>query len=853
MSGRSAYVRKEKTKTKEGAGNAIGSDHGSEKTPSLIGEFPMPMSANGHQMSFQQDVVYRTANDYSTIRTGGSGGSGEREDLAYARVRKPVVPALDISGIEKSSFRSMMDKKSEGVRKGLAKTFGKKKKAEEARPPTSATVRPGSHEMDLGEYTYQPVAANTSTRQQQLTNSQEYMRQAPQGQLPALPNQSSQPPLLRWVGSGRPGQVWNKLRKDPELWDNTGDTLVYFSHDSHRSSRPPPSFRLSSHIIENTDSRYLNDMLQAGYIDNGYSNDYNMPPSPISSPIMRSGYRSHGRAHQVTPPMSDDAYEGAISYELSFPAPNLQSRTETVRHQATTRNVFALLYGASLVGYNLYQALVDLHERLEEYMPPDQDAAAMIIEYLVARGMDDVRNEPSAAASLLSWCEGQAVRWEAGWKEAFVHAAGMYNRLEGCLDYKFITPISRALLERSSLEITVRVHNAQDRLIDWDFGDMWPMMTSHPPPARAAFERLRSFVLHHYKSAFENWPPAAVGEVWLTRDLARTLQKDFGALYDYLVNRDVVWDCSEERSGRKWNIIHPGNKGFDSDTDDLPFTDILVAFDNRNKFPHIPHPYPLTPEIMVSKSSSRENLLKSSSKRSGKPVEDKMAERRAALAYTESTNIYLLSSDFASNDLVEAFVKFEKNDRAGDNDLFAARRGRWVLIYGILQSLASVSVDTPNLRYKAGVNYHLSPGMRGTPPWKGANQNVEEATHVDSHCWRVRETWNIEPIITMPRIKPLNVGRSNPASISGSDNSSVRSPTMNSMVKSPTFSSTSTRSRRNHRLTKESEATSYSGYSPGIEKLNEEWPIRQHTSTRDSSRSRPEKNFNIKDFDDYHF
>src|ERR1700761_7696883 len=42
---------------------------------------------------------------------------------------RPVIKTEDVSGIEKSGLRSMLDKKSDEVRKGLAKTFafGRKK------------------------------------------------------------------------------------------------------------------------------------------------------------------------------------------------------------------------------------------------------------------------------------------------------------------------------------------------------------------------------------------------------------------------------------------------------------------------------------------------------------------------------------------------------------------------------------------------------------------------------------------------------------------------------------------------------------------------------------------------------
>jgi hypothetical protein len=377
---------------------------------------------------------------------------------------------------------------------------------------------------------------------------------------------------------------------------------------------------------------------------------------------------------------------------------------------------------------------------------------------MISKGFDDARNDPNAAVSLLLWSELRTVRWQEGWREFFVHCAGMHNRLETVPEMRFITPITKALLERASLEGEVRLHSVEDRFIDFNFGDMWPAMSPSPPPERASFDRLRHFLKGYYEASCGTWPvpPPPGSEQWLTRDLTKRLQKDFGALYDYLVNREVVWDGSEGRSSRKWNIVNTnGDTSLNVDTPDLPLTDILVAFDNRLHYPHIPHPYPLVPEsipvVKNEKYLSSDHPTRGSKKSKAQPPpppprtdsEDKLADRRIALAYTEATNIYLLGSDFVHNKLVDAFVRFEKSDRPGDVDPFAARRGRWVLIYGILQVLASISVDTPGMRYHEGVPYHLNPRLRGTPPWKtqsGAG-GMDEASHEGSHCWLVPKVW----------------------------------------------------------------------------------------------------------------
>lgn len=500
---------------------------------------------------------------------------------------------------------------------------------------------------------------------------------------------------------------------------------------------------------------------------------------------------------QPTPPISEDASlaeaDGQISYEMYFPTPSNMTKIDQIRHHITTRNVFALLYHASLVGLSLYQALSDLHTRLEAYMPPEADNVGTILNYLSARGIDDVRNDAETAVSLLAWSEGSEVRWEEGWRESFLHCAGMYGRLESCADFKNITPITRALLERACLETQLRVQAAEERLADFQYSDMWPpavasTASSSGPvttsPAKASADRLQKFFVAHYMRVYGRWPPPAappthhegnVGggngdeEIWLTRTVAKSLQKDFAALYDYLVNRDIVWDGSETRSSRKWLMVsESGNRGFDADTPDLPMTDMLIEFDNKLRFPHIPHPYPLVPESIPPPVNLSNGTKEKPSKKNKNGNNDNNTnvgnrsgalERRVQLAYTEATNIYILGSDFTQSDLIDAFVKFEKADRTGEVDPSTARRGRWVLVYGVLQTLASVSVDAPNVRYREGVPYHLSPRLKGAkmPPWKaggpnslplmgsshsGAAGSGEEAAHELSHCWAVVRSWN---------------------------------------------------------------------------------------------------------------
>ena len=93
------------------------------------------------------------------------------------------------------------------------------------------------------------------------------------------------------------------------------------------------------------------------------------------------------------------------------------SRTDVLRYHVTTRNFFAFLLRKPLVGLTFYQALVDLHQRLDGYLP-DVDSAVALQSYLVMTGLVNVSNEPRAAAGLLAWSED--VVWNNGWREAYV-------------------------------------------------------------------------------------------------------------------------------------------------------------------------------------------------------------------------------------------------------------------------------------------------------------------------------------------------------------------------------------------------------------------------------------------------
>lgn len=527
-------------------------------------------------------------------------------------------------------------------------------------------------------------------------------------------------------------------------------------------TKPPPSFRINSQVIEQSGSKTFIDKLlntaePAGWPRFCPSNDQS--PRSVSSderPDLfedfpnkpsSSGHRSNASTDSLHPFNASRKQKSraprGIRYEIYVPWPGAETGIHSTIWHITTRNFFAIMYDASaLVGTTLYEAITILFQRISvnpDYLDQNISQVAWITDYVVRHKFDDVRNNPSYAASLLAFSELPGIQWREGYIEAFVHCVGMLNMgLQTIPEWRYITPHTKMFLQNASMEMEERIHRAQMWLHSFNFTEMWPTSSAPPSSARGCFDRLRKWLCNYYENAFLHWPPTS-DQTWLTRDMVMRLRNDFYGLYDYLVDREAAFDGPQFGSGQKWTIVHQSNQTFRADTYELPFTDILIGFDDRNNFPHIPYPYPKTPKSIPIHNKSKSAFTL---KRPTSPADIQAQSRRKALSYSEASNVYILRDQYMHTDLVTNFIKFEQNDQVDSLDPFEARRGRWLLIYGILQVLATVSVDSPNLRYKENCQYHLSPQMKGVVPWAEPDSSAEEeAEHTRSHCWIAPSTW----------------------------------------------------------------------------------------------------------------
>jgi hypothetical protein len=482
----------------------------------------------------------------------------------------------------------------------------------------------------------------------------------------------------------------------------TGNVLIYFKEEQHSEDRPIPQIRCDLEVLENSGSTWLSNALLYGRIDDN-EDEWTLPGSPESSvpshgfshppgqrkmlsPTSPGGkspppfnidqayfgvpgngtasraqyYSDMDRPGGTSPPPFHQGNEVQPTHELWFTAPAHVRTPQGQRlHHVAIRNFLAMLHNKPIVGSDLYEMLTTLQPEIQVMYDLDQDSQSrtprersvqMITQYLTHHQLDDCRNSIKMALGLLAWSEQDNVKWRQGYLESFVHLAGVMSpQIEDLPDFKRLSIVTRRNLAIAAKSLQLRIMEAEEKLSTFDFSDLWgETIKGVGGPVYQSYMGFREFLVGYFTKCYGNWPPAQ-SKTWLNRKIVLSLQRDFGALYDYLVNRDVSWDSREERAGRKWEMAHSRDETFRADHLGEPsVTDMLVTFDNKHGYLHVPHPYPLLPrEVTQTKKVEKKGFFKSLKKDKADVKGDAKAHLQLSIVFSDATNIERMDGQFS--------------------------------------------------------------------------------------------------------------------------------------------------------------------------------------------------------------
>ena len=126
-------------------------------------------------------------------------------------------------------------------------------------------------------------------------------------------------------------------------------------------------------------------------------------------------------------------------FELYIPAPANAERGEVFLYHTATRNLFAWIFGKSLVGVHLGGALVGLLNSMNEFRSIGEDNVQAIMDYMGEEVYGDMRSQPDHALAVLFFAEH--FQFRDLWIDAFAHCTGMNESLISSPGFEVCSPI----------------------------------------------------------------------------------------------------------------------------------------------------------------------------------------------------------------------------------------------------------------------------------------------------------------------------------------------------------------------------------------------------------------------------
>lgn len=407
---------------------------------------------------------------------------------------------------------------------------------------------------------------------------------------------------------------------------------------------------------------------------------------------------------------SDSGYAGSNSserdgqcWELYVSAPVELSRQEAFMYHVGTRNYFAYLLNKPIVGESFGTALSDLWTRIQSWQPKNTSIEPFR-SFCQEQGYLSFAGNLEYASAALFWSEQAHVK--DIWIDAFAHCVGMYDQPDREEKLKMLSTSTRGLLHKASLEMHLSVAKATKSLGSFLEEELGPEHLGLSRQSRDHLDRFRSTLHSFYVNQFGYFPPGP-REPWDKRTWVK-IYNDFHCLYKYL---------ADTKSSNAMTNNHGLNGG-------ICVTQNVKAFDNGHGFTPLKHQLPLLPETVTRRRTlDARKGLGSFSKGLGFAETD-------SLAQASNSN----SRRVMSNGLVQAYIRFELQKSAERITTAEARKVRWLLVYGVLQMLISVTKAPIEVRDSKTPSYPLCVSTADLPPW---TEDAQEASSVEQVAARL--------------------------------------------------------------------------------------------------------------------
>ncbi|KAI0425926.1 hypothetical protein F5Y09DRAFT_346197 [Xylaria sp. FL1042] len=479
---------------------------------------------------------------------------------------------------------------------------------------------------------------------------------------------SVNPIVMKWDGVSRSSEIWDNLRRDPELWFRDGDCYVHLHAEgqSHRGA----SFKVPYSML-----------LEANF-----------------QPLI---HKFLSRNRNDTAKCPDHAVKGQV--ELFIPAPPIADKRHSYNYHLATRNLFAFICRRSMVGEYLGTTLITLMRSLYRFRTPNVDNVQDLMSYMDEEGYLNLNSQPTYALAILHLAEAFQLR--ELYIDAFAHCCGMSARLFLAPEYQLLSQVTRTMIRRARREMQFRLGQASSTLKTFLNDEMCAINIELYPGAREYLGRFRTLLQEFYSSQFGQYPPPSVDTQTIIFDagIFRTMRNDFEALYEFLLDESLnIFQTSELSAESRICILQSIN-----------------SFDSRYDHKPLFNPLPLLPDITQKKSPFwRMSWLNRPAKRS------QLLRAHTLAALSSSTNSD--RSDVVENDLVAAYRKLEEDqitsqakfDKSEYQGLINGRKIRWILVYAMYQTLLRATEVPSDIRDTKGVPYHLCISTADLPPWE---------------------------------------------------------------------------------------------------------------------------------------